>query len=505
MYNNIKKLIENKKVLILGFGREGHSTLNLIKKIGGFSKIAIADMNDFICDDNIAKHIGNDYLNNIKNYDIIFKSPGVIMKNFTDIGNAFITTQIEQFLKVYGNKTIGITGTKGKSTVSTLLYEELSKNKIENSNFLFAGNIGVPVFDIIDNINNDTVVVLELSCHQLENCRYSPHIAVLLNLYEEHLDHYKSFYDYKIAKTNVFFTQSRDYTNYMLYTTNSVINDTDLNISICDKNDISKDNYKNKINDSIYNINSSNTKKIFIDKNHMQIITKNILPFNSFEDVGKVKLIGEHNLLNVAFVYAIAKKFDISDKDFIKVLREFNPLHHRLEFLGIKNNIYYYDDSIATAPEATICAIESIKNIDTLLLGGMDRGIHYDKLIEYLLISKVKNIICMYESGNRIYNSFIEEYNFNTENNINKCDINYDFDNTFKSDNNVDYKHIIIKNKNDIQINVYYVDNLEIATNLSKMITKKDGAVVLSPASASYGYFKNFEERGDKFNEYINF
>ena len=201
------KIIEeltNKKVLILGFGREGKSTYKFIKENGVKCDLAIADRNDIDkndLDDNVIVYTGEDYMNDILKYDIVIKSPGISFKgiDYSEFESR-ITSQTELFLKYARNKVVGITGTKGKSTTSSLIYQMLK----EKYNTRFVGNIGKPVFEEIDGYDKTDIFVYELSSHQLEHIKYSPHIAVLLNMFEEHLDHYNSYDEYKEAKRNIF-------------------------------------------------------------------------------------------------------------------------------------------------------------------------------------------------------------------------------------------------------------------------------------------------------------
>ncbi|MDR2590492.1 MAG: UDP-N-acetylmuramoyl-L-alanine--D-glutamate ligase, partial [Oscillospiraceae bacterium] len=171
LIEKLSNLTDNKKVLILGFGMEGQSTYKLLKEINPQLRITVADINppqDFADNDVVFIKNYNDCLND---FDIVFKSPGIVLdKNPKEYSSVF-TSQTELFLELYRNQVIGITGTKGKSTVATLLYHVLSENNVP---CILAGNIGIPVFDIIRDIKEDTTIVYELSCHQLEYSEYSP-------------------------------------------------------------------------------------------------------------------------------------------------------------------------------------------------------------------------------------------------------------------------------------------------------------------------------------------
>ena len=189
LVTNLNQFLTHKKILILGFGKEGQSTYNYLQTHVSSAKIEIADKNPAlkINSPNLKLHLGPDYLNALNNdYDLIIKSPGISIKNINT--TPFIhklTSQTDLFLKFYKNQVIGITGTKGKSTVASLLYHIL---KTAQKDVQLIGNIGYPAFEILDKIKDDTLLVYELSSHQLEFIKSSPHIAVLLNIYEEHLD-----------------------------------------------------------------------------------------------------------------------------------------------------------------------------------------------------------------------------------------------------------------------------------------------------------------------------
>ncbi|MBP0977616.1 MAG: UDP-N-acetylmuramoyl-L-alanine--D-glutamate ligase, partial [Oscillospiraceae bacterium] len=203
MLNLLKQYTEGKNVLILGFGREGKSTYKRLCEAGGFASVTIADQNQIKDElpDAVKIISGEQYQDTLNDYDIVFKSPGVVLKNDLASYTCKITSQTEIFLEKYASKVIGITGTKGKSTTTTLIHHILSENGVDA---VLTGNIGIPCFDVIDNIKDDTKVVFELSCHQLENIRFSPSVAVFLNLFEEHLDHYGSFEKYAEAKQNIY-------------------------------------------------------------------------------------------------------------------------------------------------------------------------------------------------------------------------------------------------------------------------------------------------------------
>ena len=447
MINNLIEYFKGKKILILGFGREGQSTYKLIRKYLKNQKLYIADKNEnlekecifFKEDKNVVSISGEKYLENLNSYDLIIKSPGI---SFVGIDTtefySKIKSQLELLLEFFNIFTIGITGTKGKSTTSSLIYKIL---KDQNKNAMLLGNIGIPVFDFIDDFmeKEDITLVLEMSSHQLEYMDLSPNIAILLNIYEEHLDHYKSFEKYIEAKCNIYKHQKE--TDYFLYNIDNEI----LNKYIKDTKAIT------------YKVSMEGKKESNINLKDEKIFFNNKEIYNTKEPRN---LIGNYNLNNIMFALGVSEILKLDIDKTIKSIREFKTLSHRLELVGKYDSIYYYDNSIATIPMATIEAIKALKNVDTLIIGGMDRGIDYNDFIKYLNNSNVNNIICMPKTGHDIAKK--------------------------------------IENKNK-----YVVDTLEQAVDISKKVTAKEKICLLSPAAASYGFFKNFEEKGNLFKKLV--
>lgn len=452
MLEQIRKLVENKKVLLLGFGREGASTLRFLQKIGGYAKISIADLNPVKNIDSAIETItGTEYQKCLDEFDVVFKSPGIVLEKEFSAYRCEITSQTEQFLSAYRNQTIGITGTKGKSTTTSLLYHVL---KEAGKHAVLMGNIGIPCFDCYEEMEEHAIAVFEMSSHQLEFTRVSPHIAVLLNVHEEHLDHYGTFEKYKDAKCNVF--------RYQKSVDDLYINSENVLETEGVSSNIHTIAYSGLClsHDAVPVKNDSDSAEIIVDASNA-VITGD---FDAFEiPVKEIQLLGQHNYFNIGVAYAIASKLGVSKETFKNALCSFEPLPHRLKFIGQKDGIRFYDDSISTICETTIQALQSVENVGTLLIGGMDRGIDYEPLIDYLLANPVDTVICMYATGKRIYDRVVQmgrEEHFE------------------------------------------YVENLKTAVDCAKSVTAVGKACLLSPAAASYGYFKNFEERGERFREY---
>lgn len=443
MYYKIIEKLNNKHIAILGYGREGKSTYRFIKKYCENTKVTIIDYKDIRNDfydefsDEVEFITGEDYLNNLEKYDLIIKTPGISLKDI-DISTFKdkISSQVELLLEVYKNNCIGITGTKGKSTTSSLIYKIL---KDQGRDAYLVGNIGEPVFDNIENYKEETTIVIELSSHQLEFLNVSPHIGLVLNLFEDHLDHAGSLYHYHQIKLNMFRNQNSDdvgiynFDNEYLkkYISEEKFNSKLLGVSLKEK----KDTYKE--NEIIYFQN-----KVLYDINTPRL------------------LLGEHNTTNIIFSLIVADTMNLDLNKAVQSISTFKPLDYRLQCVGNYNDINFYVDTLATIPEATIQSIETLNNVDTLIFGGMDRGIDYKEFINYLNNSSINNLICMPSTGYKIG------------------------------------KEIINKN-------VYYISDLEEAVKKAKEVTSKEKICLLSPAASSYEYFKNYAEKAEAFIKYV--
>lgn len=450
----IKKIVEyltNKKILILGFGMEGISTYKFIRKYLNNQKLYIADgnnevfeKNNFVKQDENVELITQGYLENLEQYDIIMKTPGI---SFAQIDTTNfkhkIKSQVELLLEFTDCLTIGVTGTKGKSTTSSLIYQILIE---QQKQAYLLGNIGVPIFDFIEKIEPNTILVLELSSHQLEFVSVSPKISILLNIFEEHLDHYKSLQGYIDAKTNIYKFQKEN--DYFLYNPDNTmlaeaVKTSEINSKLVE---ISYDN-------EVQNNETAIVKKDnYIMRNGMKL----------YDCRSQRKLLGNHNLNNAMFALAVSEILELDLNKTVNTINNFEPLPHRMEFVGKFNGILYYNDSIATIPEATMNTVKTLKNVDSLIIGGMDRKVDFKEFIKFLNTVCIKNLICLPTTG-----------------------------------------HIIADKINNSAINVYKVENMEQAVDIAKKNTEKDKICLLSPAASSYGFYKNFQERGNKFKELV--
>ena len=452
MIEFVKNKIASKKILILGFGREGESSFRFFRKYFPKLQLTIADQNSHITkwEDEFTKIIaGPSYLDSINEYDFIMKSPGIKLNTISfQIPEHTITSQTSLFLEFYTRQIIGVTGTKGKSTTVSLIYHTI---KLFTDNVVLVGNIGVPAFDAIEYINENTLIVYELSAHQLEYINKAPHIAILLNLFQEHLDYFNSFEAYQKAKMNIKKYQNNQ-NDIFIYNIDDPLIQQKIEIERLPENHYG------------YSLNIKGGKGCWIEDNKLIFydgISKTVI----FDFKNETYLKGDHNKVNMMAAVSACKACGIPNNAIETGISSFQGLAHRLEYVGVYDEIIYYNDSIATIPEATIQAVNTLKKVDTIILGGFDRGINYDLLIEYLITSSINNIIMLGKAGKRIMMG-INEKKHNSK-------------------------------------NLFFVNSLEEGVKLAKQHTNKSGICLLSPAAASYDMFKNFEERGTVYKKLV--
>jgi len=446
--------IENKKVIILGFGKEGISTYRFIRRHFPKMKLVVADGNENLKTDDFEsdKHVkfikGKEYDRNLNQYDLIFKSPGI---NFNKIDyyieNERITSQTNLFLEYFHQQVIGITGTKGKSTTASLIYHILSHSR---ENVFLAGNIGTPFFDIVEQLTPDSIVVAELSAHQLEFTQHSPDYAVLLNIYQEHLDHFNSFNNYQNAKTNIFKFQHAG--NFLVY------NGDDEHIPGWVKGNKPESDtciFGTQIHPGVHVRCHNHLVRFFNDG---EII-------DEYDLIDYKNLPGTHNYFNIMAAIAICRRIGLTHGDIMDALLTFKGLPHRIEFVGEFNGIEFYNDSISTIPESAIAAVRALRGVDTLILGGHDRGIDYQVLIDFLKENPIQNIAFTGPAGHRM---------------LTMC-----------------------REQGVIPENIIETDDWEAIIRFCFEKTPDNGTALLSPAAASYNQFKNFEERGETFKSMV--
>ena len=452
-FKNFKTSIKNKHVAIIGLGISNMPLINFLLKLGckitlfdkknieEFTSSQIKDFNRL----NIKFVFGKNYLNYVNNFDYIFKTPSIradieCFENARKSG-CIVTSEIEELLKYCPSKIYGITGSDGKTTTTTILY-----NLLKNSGYTtwLGGNIGIPIFDKIEEMKEDHKVVLELSSFQLMNINCSPDISVITNVTPNHLDYHKDMNEYIECKKNIFKFQNES---------NTVIINDDCETTKSFEHEIKsktrKFTLKNTTDEQIIN------NGAYFYNNELYVLNQRLFSRNN------MKIKGDHNISN--FAAAILATIPEVSPNIIKDFSEnFNGVKHRNEYVDTINDIHFYNDSIASTPTRTLATLSCFDEKVILIAGGYDKKISYTPLING--IEKIKKLYLIGATKEAIYSVFK-------------------------------------KYSSDIEI-LPFDDFNELVLHAYKNASKND-IILLSPASASFDMFKNFEHRGDTFKNII--
>ena len=407
--------IKKEKIAIAGFGIEGKALYKYFKDRKDLNiEIHIFDENKIkIPDKNVITHKS---LRIPSEFKIIYKSPGIPTSKLklNDPKKTEISSLTNLFLEKTKGRVIGVTGTKGKGTIATLINHILKKNGFKS---VVVGNIGKPAINYLKKDDPDTYYIYEMSSFQCEHLKKSPHIAILNNLFPDHLNHHKNFNAYKKAKINITKFQNED---------DFFINASDLKIK-------------------------TKAKNISIKK----------LPFHF-----KTKLIGDYNQKNCFVAFKIAQILKIKDEDIIKAIETYEPLPMRLEKVAEIDGIIFYDDSLATIPEATLASIKALKDINTIILGGSDKGAPLENFAKQLAKTDIKNFIIFPDNGEKM-TKYLNNPKFSKQ--------------TTKK--------------------IFKVAGMEKAVKIIYKNTK--GICLLSNAAASLNLFKNYKDKSKQYRYWI--
>ncbi len=423
---------KGKKIAVLGLGVEGESSVEFFKKQG--AQVSVLDIKD-----------NKGYLKDLNQYDIIVRSPGVRLDNL-EILEGKVTSQTKLFFDLCPCSIIGVTGTKGKGTTSSLIYEML---KTEGKDAYLGGNIGVPPLTFLEKLTSGSIVVLELSSFQLIDLSKSPHIAVMLMTTSEHLDWHKDVLEYIDAKRNILRHQ------------------VESDFAIVNKDyPASRESDVYSSAQIFYVSREDEVMEGCFVKNENVTVRRGGVEQEIIE-TAEILLPGKHNLENVCAAAMAAILAGVSRKNIAQVLRTFKGLEHRLELAREVNGVRYYDDSFSTTPETAIAAIEAFTEPEILILGGSSKKSDFKELGQ-LIFEKpnIKAIIGIGVEWERIKESIGHQ-----------------------------------------RAGLTYIEDCKNMTEIIIAVSKiaEDGDVVLlSPACASFGMFENYKDRGEQFKKEVN-
>lgn len=395
------------------------------------------------------KYFGKNSLDNLKNFDIIFRSPSCLptrsqLKAEADRG-AVVTTEVEMLMEMCPCKMIGVTGSDGKTTTTSLINAILQKAGYKT---FLGGNIGTPLFTKLPEMEPKDIVVLELSSFQLMGMHVSPDIAVMTNITPNHLNVHKDYQEYIDAKKCIFKNQNENGILILNY-----------------DNQITRECSKETKGKVIFFSSKEKLENGFIvDGNVIKEcedgVRKHIL------NTDEVILRGVHNYQNIATALAATKT--LVDQDIaVKAIKEFKPVEHRIEFVREIDGVKWYNDSASSSPTRTISGLNAFNENIILIAGGYDKNLEYEPLAKPI-VQKVSSLILIGQTANKIYETVKKE-----------------------------------AEKENKKINIYMCESLKQTVEIAKKVAKKGDVVLFSPASASFDMFKNFADRGNQFKNFV--
>ena len=456
--DEFENYIRGKRVAIIGLGVSNIPLIDYFYNLGAsvaffdkrpvekLDKEAVQKIHNY----NFDLYLGENNLENLKGFSVIFRSPSCrpdIPEIVDEVRKgAVLTSEIEMLMQTCPATIIGITGSDGKTTTTSLIYEIIKQS---GKKCYLGGNIGFPLFTKVREMTPEDVVVLELSSFQLMDMQISPHIAVITNISPNHLDIHKSYEEYIEAKKNIFKSQN--------------------------KNDILVINYDNEITKEFKN--EANGKVIYFSrksklddgiiyddekiKECKDKVRRHIL------NVKDIHLRGVHNYENVCA--AIAATANLVEPEVqAKAIQNFKGVAHRLEFVRKINGVKWYNDSIGTSPTRTIAGLNSFDEKIVLIAGGYDKHLDYTPIAKPI-VENVSKLILMGATAEKIEKVVRDELEAQGK-----------------------------------DMPIYHCSSLNEVVNKAKEIATPDEIVLFSPASASFDLFKNFEERGNLFKELVN-
>jgi UDP-N-acetylmuramoylalanine--D-glutamate ligase len=449
---------QRSKIAILGFGTEGRAVLEYLVR-HEYSFITVCDKNPDLKEampNGVSVRLGPKYLNDLLDFDVIFRSPGIkylepAIQNAVKNG-VEVTSSTAFFLDQSPCPVIGVTGTKGKGTTCTLIYEMLKKAK---KDVYLGGNIGKSAIEFLDTVNKKSLVVLELSSFQLQDLTKSPRYSVLLNTTTDHLDYHVDRDEYLQAKESILSNQNKN----DLCVLNKDYEYVEYYLPLV-KGDLRLVSVRQKVKDGAY-----------VDDGVIYYVMDG--EEEKIADVKDMALIGSHNLENILPAIVIAKELKVSSKDILSVIREFKGLEHRLEFVKEVNFVKYYNDSFSTTPETSMAAVDSFDEPTILIAGGSDKGLDYSEwALKILTKPSLHTVILIGVTAEIMEKAIVDAEK--------------------KLGDAVGSPTKVLRR-----------DDLEEAVLEAYALSEKGGVVVMSPAAASFDMFKNYKERGERFRAIV--
>lgn len=452
-FGEFKEFIAGKKVGVVGIGVSNIPLINFLLDLGAtvtaFDKKTKEELGEVATDfDNkgVKLELGERYLDNLTGFDVVFKTPSMRIDSESLIKvkkeGAYITSEMEEFVRYTKGKVYGITGSDGKTTTTTIISKLLEEQGYKT---WVGGNIGTPLFSQIENIVEGDRVVLELSSFQLMTMNEEIDIAICTNLAPNHLDMHKDMQEYIDAKKNIFLHQNKD------------------GILVVNRENEITYSFEKEAKGIVREFSSKGELKdgAYYKEGILYVEGKSVCKKEN------IVIKGMHNVENYLAAF-IATKDDVSTETMKKVAENFTGVEHRCEFVREVDGVKYYNDSIASSPTRTLAGLKAFNEKAIIIAGGYDKHIPFEPLADEGY-PYIKELILMGATKDKIKKAFDK-----------------------------------LENEKGIKVNIKIASSLEEAVKIAKDIAKKGDIITLSPACASFDMYPNFAVRGNKFKDIVN-
>ena len=452
-FKEFKDFICGKNVGVVGIGVSNIPLINFLLDLGAKvtafdkkNKEDLGNVADEFSKKGVTLELGEHYLDNLTGFDVIFKTPSMRIDSEALVRakneGAYVTSEMEEFVKYTKGKIYAITGSDGKTTTTTIVSKLLEE---EGYKTWVGGNIGTPLFAQIENIKDDDKVVLELSSFQLMTMHEKINVAICTNLAPNHLDMHKDMQEYIDSKKNIFLYQ----------------NDDDV-LVVNRENDITYSFEK----EAKGKVREFSSKRVIKDGAYLK---DNILYLEGKEvcDRDDIIIKGVHNVENYLAAF-IATKDDVSIETMKKIAKTFAGVEHRCELVREIDGVKYYNDSIASSPTRTLAGLKAFNEKVILIAGGYDKNIPFEPLA-YEGYPYIKTLILLGKTKDKIKLVFDK-----------------------------------LEKEKGIKVDIETVSSIDEAVDVAKKIARSGDIVTLSPACASFDMFPNFMARGNVFKEIVN-
>ena len=452
-FNEFKKFIKNKNVAVVGIGVSNIPLINFLHNLGanvtGFDMKEESELGDIANDfrnKGINLILGKGYLDRLVGFDVVFKTPSMRIDSDALVRvkeeGAYITSEMEEFVRYCKGKIYAVTGSDGKTTTTTIISKLLIA---EGYKTWVGGNIGNPLFDKIEEINEKDMVVLELSSFQLMTMNLPIDVAICTNLAPNHLDMHKDMQEYIDSKKNIFLYQEKGGV-----------------LVINQENDITN-NFKSEAKGEVRAFSS----KVILDNGAYYSNGKLYLEGKEVCEKDNIVIKGMHNIENYLAAF-IATKDDVSIDTMKKVAETFTGVEHRCELVRELDGVKYYNDSIASSPTRTLAGLKAFQKKVIIIVGGYDKHIPFEPLA-YEGYPYIKELIIMGATKDKIKAAFDK-----------------------------------LEQEKGIKVKMHFVNDMSEAVNKARELASEGDIITLSPACASFDMFKNFAIRGNVFKDIVN-